>query len=283
LPGEGLDGYPKTGERIAETRGGGPGIANAAATHAGRTEAGLSLLFAPGRRPSADDVVRFAQGLPTNRGAAGFAVSHRPDDKAGWLELLASGLTFDLTGLLPAAPESLPECQTMIGFQDGAAVSEIDAVRLMPGAHLAGGEAILPIVRVHAALAANLAELPGVIAIAWHPARTWIEPDYFVRVVSAWLDGGVFPALGLTALTANDNGEFVTQGLAFFIGRELKVPGGIASSAAETAKLAMRLVHHMVEAGRDSAAGPYVTEQGQAIEVGECDDDRFLEVRRRDA
>lgn len=227
--------------------------------------------------------MRLAEAQAPNRAPTKFAVSHRPAEDAGWLELLASGLTFDLTGLAPAKAAPIPACGTPIGLAEDVTGENLEAVRLDPGAHLSGGEAMLPIVRVHLALALVLASLPNVAALAWHPARTWVEPAYFVRTVSAWLDGGAFPALGLTALTATGDGGLVSEGLAFFIGRELKVAGGLVADGAETAKLAMRLIHHMVEAGRDNAAGPYVTEQGQTIEVRESDDDRYLEARQAGA
>jgi hypothetical protein len=266
-----------------DSTGGGSVIANAAATDAGRCESGISLLFRRGTRPTAADVGRQAKVPPANRAAAGFFISHRPDEGVGWLELLASGLTFDLSGLGPGGPASPPPLGTAIGLKEGLANESLEAVHLAPGGHLAGGEALLPIVRVHLALALALAGLPGLAAISWHPARTWIAPDFFERTVSAWLEGGVFPALGLTALVPTGTGNLLTEGLAFFIGRELQVPAGLAENDAETAKLAMRLIHHMVQEGRDHAAGTYSTEQGQSIEVRESGDDRYLEVCRSDA
>jgi hypothetical protein len=225
-------------------------------------------------------VARLAEQATANRGAIGFAVSHRPDDGAGWLELLASGLTFELTGLAPARPAPLPRCGTVIGLPEELAADDVEAISLVPGAHLSGGEALLPIVRVHLALAATLSALPNLAAIAWHPAGTWMEPSYFERTVCAWLEGGVFPALGLTALESTSEGGLTTKGLGFFLGRELQMPGDLADNPAETAKLAMRLIHHMVEAGRDDAAGSYSTEQGQSIDVRESDDGRYLEAHR---
>jgi len=215
-----------------------------------------------------------------NRVGAPFAISHDPGGEPEWLELLASGLTFDLSGLVPGPGESPPPRVTSIGLDLDDRAENLTAIRLLPGPHLAGGEAVLPIVRVHLALAATLSGLPHVAAVAWHPARTWIEPDYFGRIVGAWLDGGVFPALGLTALLAAQDGGLQTEGLNFFVGRELRVPVGLVASEAETAKLAMRLIHHIVEAGKEAATGSYVTEQGLELEVRESDDDGYLEVCR---
>lgn len=281
MPVQGLDEGRKTGDRTSQEPGARDwGIANAAVTHAGRGEAGLSLLFAPGSRPTAADVVRLAGAAVPSPCPTGFAVSHRPEEPATWLELLASGLTFDLAGLAPGEAVPLDAPGTMIGMPRPASDQRFEPVELVPGPHLAGGEAILPIVRVHVALAARLTELPGVSAVAWHPARTWIEPGAFVRMVSAWLEGGAFPALGLTALSRSDGGGLITTGLAFFVGRELRMEPGLAENAAEAAKLAVRLIHHIVETGRDEALGPQVTADGLGIIIGESGDGRFLEVRR---
>lgn len=64
-------------------------------------------------RPDADAIAALAsaggQGMP-------FAVTHRPDPGEGWLELLASGLAFDLSGLPPAAPDPLPPLVHAFGY-----------------------------------------------------------------------------------------------------------------------------------------------------------------------
>ena len=57
-------------------------------------------------------------------------------------------------------------------MSEAEAGEPFEGVDLIPGPHLAGGEAILPMVRVHVALGARLAELPGVAAVAWRPAQT---------------------------------------------------------------------------------------------------------------
>jgi hypothetical protein len=240
----------------------------------------LSLLFAPGSRPSAADVARLTGVARQSPDLTGFAVSHRPEEPACWLELLASGLTFDLLGLAPGQPAVTGPRSALIGMTEAEAAKPLEAIELVPGAHLAGGEAILPIVRVHAALGARLVELPGVAAVAWRPAGTWVEPRAFVRMVAAWLEGGAFPALALTALIRSGDGTLSTQGLGFFVGRELRLEHGLVETETEAAKLAIRLIHHIVEAGRDEALGPQVTTDGQVIEIRESGDGRFLEVRR---
>lgn len=204
------------------------------------------MIFAGGTRPDADAIAALAtaggQGVP-------FAITHRPDSGEGWLELLSSGLAFDLSGLAPGAPDSLPPLVHAFGYDAMARPGVGEAVLLRPGNHLAGGESLLPVVRVMIGLAARLALLPGVQGIAWHPARSFVEPGLFVRMAGAWLAGGAFPALGLTALARDPDGGLRSEGLAFFIGQELRVEPFEGSPLPGGARIAVRLIHSLVEDG----------------------------------
>ena len=134
-----------------------------------RSNSGLSLLFEPGQRPTADNVLRLVElsneGQPEKSGskakagenqATGFAISHRPDPSAGWLEILAGGLTFDLAGLNPGLSAPLPEMAHWYGFRDKPP-DAAEAVTLMPGEQLQGADNLLPVMRVMAATATRLA------------------------------------------------------------------------------------------------------------------------------
>ncbi|HMP57067.1 MAG TPA: hypothetical protein PKD92_10905 [Novosphingobium sp.] len=210
--------------------------------------AGFSLLFAAGTRPGVAEVERLLQTAPpANLGSA--RISHRPADDEGWLELLASGLTFDLAGLAPAPPAPLPRAVHRFGIGDDTAGKVHEAVSLLPGEHIMAGSAQVTVVRVMAGLAARLVGLGGVRAVAWHPAASWMEAGYFTRVVAAWLAGGVFPALGLTAFESTADGGIESVGLAFFTGQELRVEALAGEARADTVKLAVRAVDMLVRHG----------------------------------
>jgi hypothetical protein len=175
-------------------------------------------------------------------------VSHRPSDGEGWLELLVNGLTFDLTGLAPAAAAESPPFVHRYGVPGSRDPEAFEAVALSPGAHLAGAEAMIPVVRSAAGLAATLADLPRCEAVGWRPARAVAGVAHFRQGVDAWLGGGAFPALGMTALTRNGSGSLRSEGLDFLIGRELVLqPSG--APPAEDAKLAIRLIDMLVQRG----------------------------------
>ncbi len=212
---------------------------------AGQT--GLSLLFAAGKRPSAADIDRLLSSAEM-QGAAAF-VSHRPRDDEGWVELLVSGLTFDLIGLSPGEPAPAPPSEHVFGLPDRAASLGYEAISLVPGPHITGGRAMMPVVRAMVSLAATIALPLSVEAVCWHPARSWMEPQYFSRVILNWLSGGVFPALGLTAVEQVEEGFVGSKGLDFFVGQEIQLEAKKGEALAETVKLAVRVIDYMAHNG----------------------------------
>ena len=208
------------------------------------------MLYAPGRRPSLDDVRRAGEA------SAAFAVTYDPGEGAEWAELLVTGLTFELSGLAPGPDEATPPIAHRFGLADDWQSEGLEAVLLRPGGHLAGAAAMLPVVRGCVALAAALATHTGAAAVVWIPARSAMAPDYFAAVIGDWLGGGAFPALGLTALVPGGSG-ITSEGLAFFTGQELEVSG---DDLAQAGRIAVRMVHTLVDHGPLAApirlAGP---------------------------
>ena len=252
-------------------------IASHSAFPHGQRTSGLSLVVAGGARPDADAISELAaqggEGAP-------FAVTHRPDRQEGWVELLASGLAFDLVGLEPAPALPLPPLVHAFGY-DGKVQPRIgEALVLRPGAHLAGGKAMLPVVRVMVGLAARLARLAGVEGVSWHPARSLIEPGLFVRMTEAWLGGGAFPALGLTALARDPDGGLRSEGLAFFIGQELRVEPFEGIPMPSAPRIAVRLIHSLVEDGPVTAPVDLAGPDGERLLAEPSPNGAFVRVWR---
>ena len=207
-------------------------------------------------------------------GAAGFSISHRPAPHEGWVELLAQGLAFDLVGLAPAAPSPAPQpCHHY-----GTAALTGEAIALYPGAHLSGGEGLLPVVRTAAALGAALAGLDGVEAVVWHPARTATAPALFRAGVEGWLAGGAFPVLSLAALELGEDGAFRSEGLAFLLGQELRLESLADGDSAKAGKIAARLIHTMVEEGAVLTAAEFTGPGGERLRAQPTDNGRVLRV-----
>lgn len=233
----------------------------------------LSLLFAPGGRPFADEVADLG------RRSGAFAVSHRSPEGEGWLELLVNGLTFDVRALAPAAaagPFAFAHRYAVPASRDPAA---LEAITLGPGAHLAGAEAMIPVVRSAAELAAALAALPGCEAVGWRPARAAAGVAHFRAGVQSWLGGGPFPALGLTALARDQSGNLRSEGLDFLLGRELVLrPSG--APPAEDAKLAIRLIDLLVRHGAGGDAITMEAMPGVTVALTDCREQRIVQAER---
>ncbi len=238
----------------------------------------MSLLFTAGSRPTAPAIAALVESPPAFGG--GLSISYRPPEAEGWLELLGSGLTFDLTGLAPAPAAPGPPRRHAFGLDGPELPADLEAVRLAPGTHIAGGGAMLPVVRAMTAVAALLTQLDGVRAVCWHPAGTCIETVLFGRMIAAWSNGGPFPALGLTTVVREDSGVR-SEGLGFFIGQELWLEAGADETPADTVKLAVRLIHRLVEEGAIGSVAELVAPDGSRLDVEPSFDKRLLRVWRR--
>jgi hypothetical protein len=219
----------------------------------------LSLLFSADDRPSAEDVLQAISVGPQGAAAAIQATQPRGAGES-WLELLASGLTFDLIGLAPGDSAGIPEASHFYGLGREVADEPLEAIAIVPGPHIAGAAAVLPVVRVMAGLARELALRLEARAVCWAPAGSWMDTSYFSRVVEAWLDGGAFPALGFTGIERTPDGGVQSQGLSHFAGQELRVETRRGEAPAETVKLAVRTMDHIVRhgpiEGRQELTGP---------------------------
>jgi hypothetical protein len=246
----------------------------------------VSLLFAAGRRPEPRAIHDFA------RQGGGFSVSFDPsaegaasagaadaDGRVG-LELLCKGLTFDLVGLGPGAPAEPPPCVHRYALAANAEAAGLEPVTMVPGPHLAGGPAMPPVVRSLASLAATISAIDGVEAIAWHPARSWCGPDYFRDGVLRWIEGGVFPGLGLTALAVSPDGGMQSEGLALFAGQDLRIEPELMLDKAAGAKIGVRLIDYLVEAGPIDAPQHLVGPDGQPLRLEPSGNGRFVRVWR---
>lgn len=219
----------------------------------GRPDHGLaSLIFRIDDRPDMAALERAA--LATDS----FAIGHKSDeagasadpDRVKWVELVSGGMTFDLHGLAPGDTLPLPEIAHALGMTTDFAGGGYGALTIAPGPHLASGTPMVPVLRSLAQLVARLSKLPGLQGIVWHASRTCCEPEYFHKSIMHWIDGGPFPGLGLTALNPTPDGGLASEGLSLWTRQELQLDPAVATDKAEGAKIALRLLHWLVENGQ---------------------------------
>lgn len=231
---------------------------------------GLYLLFEDGKRPSAALLHAFAAASQS------VSISHDPmgkqslpdsnaakvtlaDGEAGtgvlplskqWVEVLRDGLTFDLAGLAPGPACTLPPLAHRFDWDQPITAPGYTALRLAPGPHVAGGAAAVPVLRAMVALARDLALFfEELVAIVWLPSASLIGRRFFESTATAWLDGGPFPALGLTAFNLAPDGALETTGLTLWTGQELRIEPALAQDKVAATRLGVRLVNHLVMLG----------------------------------
>jgi hypothetical protein len=173
-----------------------------------------------------------------------FTVTHQPFDDGDWLELLSSGLTFDLSGL--SGNGSVPDVSVRYGVDANVDLAQSGWLRLTgaswrrtdPNPVIRGG-------RYRTGL-----DLPGATGVAWGAAQTLMSAEHFRRIIPSWLTGGAFLALGLTALSRDAFGAVRSSGLSFFTGLELCIDPLLAKQPGLAGKIAVRLIHSLVGGGR---------------------------------
>lgn len=207
------------------------------------------MLFESGHRPDAGAVAR-ASALRAE--TTGFSISNRYGKRPGQIELLAMGLTYDLSGLAPGESAPFQRGEQLYGCDSAIWAGAPEAIRITPGPHLGSAARMPPVLRVLAGLGTELARLPGLRAVSWGPAQSWMSASYFSGIVRAWLLGGAFPALGLTALLRGADGNLLSRGLSVFAGFEIELIGAPGESPQERVRLASRLIHVLATEGEEA-------------------------------
>ena len=260
---------------------------------------GLYLLFAPGCRPTREAIATFvsrqhavslshdpsedaATRLVLAEGEHARAADVDPaDQEEVWVEVLREGLTFDLRGLAPGPDCRAPAYQHRFDFPADSTGAAHEALVIHPGPHLAGGERSVPVLRAMLALARDLTQhFAALEGIVWEPSRSVIGRRFFESTVSAWLDGGPFPGLGLTAFEETDDGALLSIGLALWTGQELRIEPPLAADRVAATRLAVRLINQLVMVGGIDESERIVAPDGTRLVMHASRNSQFVRVRR---
>lgn len=204
-----------------------------------------------------------------------------PPAQQRWLELLRDGLTFDLSGLAPGPGSSFPVLAHRFDLPALPTPDDHEAMSLRPGPHLAASGNSLPINRALLGLACDLVHhFEDLVAVGWGPACSAIGRRFFESVTSAWLDGGPFPALGLTAFVETPDGALQSAGLAFWTGQELRIEPPLSADRIAATRLGIRLVNHLVLIGGLSADERITAPDGTRLVLRPSRDRALISVWR---
>lgn len=242
------------------------------------------MLFAKGKRPDRDAIARFVGSqLATSItfDPKSDATPQLADGDRAWVELLRDGLLFDLEGLAPSQPLSVPMTEHRFDFDHSKSFAMYDAIRLIPGAHLGGGEHTLPVVRCLISLARDLAyEFEDIAAFVWPPASSVISREFFESTCTAWLAGGAFPALGLTSFRETMDGALQSVGLEYLIGQELRIEPPLSSDRLEATRLGIRLVNQLILVGGIEKSERLAAPDGKRLIMHLSRNEKFVRVSR---
>jgi hypothetical protein len=257
------------------------------------------LLFASGKRPTRAAILAFVSRQhavslshdPAADAAAGSLVAQgEPVPAAGsgadaqdeaWVELLREGLTFDLRGLADGASRPVPDIAHRFDFSSAAAMAELEALSISPGRHLAGGERSMPVLKGILGLARDLTQhFEDLQAVYWQPSGSAIGRRFFESVITAWLEGGAFPALGLTAFDEVADGALQSVGLAFWIGQELRIEPPLTADKVAATRLGVRLVNQLVIVGGLDESERIIAPDGTRLVMRPSRNRNFIRVWR---
>jgi len=256
---------------------------------------GVYLLFKEGMRPRSDDIYRFVSQN------TGISVSYDPADKPrlklvttdgnlhrpgngdwfgdNWLELLSSGLTFDLIGLAPGSSVELPAIEHRFDFDQLLTDRIQNAVNIRPGSHILEAAGTVPVLKVLLRIARDLIQhFEQVEAVVWPYSESIIGRRFFESTVTAYLEGGAFPALGLIAFHETIDGGLRSHGLFHVIGQELRIEPDLASDKLMATRLAVRLINQLVLSGTVRSVEEVVAPDGRVIRLEPSPNARFVRV-----
>ena len=261
---------------------------------------GVYLLFAKGKRPKRAALREFADKSskvsvsydpsdesPVQLVAAdgenvgkSSEIRSEPHDKV-WIELLREGLTFDLLGLDPGEPTDFPDVEYRFDLEREPDGFWLEPLRLIPGQHLASGAMSMPVAQGLVALARDITHhFEDLVAVVWPPSNSAIGRRFFESITTAWLEGGAFPALGLTAFRETVDGALQSVGLDFWIRQELRIEPPLSSDKVSGTRLGVRLVNQLMLVGGLEESERIVAPDGNRLVMRPSRNRKFIRVWR---
>ena len=261
---------------------------------------GMHLLFALGKRPTRAAIGAFVRdtalvqiahdpfasspilvdtdGADRDKFATNISASTKG---VQWIELLREGLTFDLLGFAPGPSSKIPQIIHKFDLEIVPDPQHFEALSLNVGGHLIGAHASLPVAKCMMALAREMIRhFKELQAVVWAPSRSAIGRRFFESSITAWLEGGPFPALGLTVFTEAPDGALQTEGLAFWIGQELRIEQSLATDKVYATRLGVRIINQLILVGGLDAAERMMAPDGTQLFMRPSPNRRFIRVSR---
>ncbi|RGP40750.1 hypothetical protein BPTFM16_01038 [Altererythrobacter insulae] len=254
---------------------------------------GVFLVFRNGRRPDADKIEKLVKQLPTvsvsfNPAKAqhlrlvasdGSRTTSGEDSPGNWLEILSDGLTFDLVGLAPGQAVPFPDCESKFDFERGISDRCEHAINLRPGEHISSAAGSAPVLKGLLRLTRDFVHhFEEIDAIVWPHSESVIGRRFFESTVTAYLEGGAFPALGLVSFRQTVDGGLQSVGLSHMTQQEIRIEPDLATDKVAATRLAVRLINQLVLTGTIQRAEEVVAPDGRILRLEPSANERFVRV-----
>lgn len=139
----------------------------------------------------------------------------------------------------------------------------------------------MPVLRGMLALARDLVlHFEDLQAVFWPPSGSAIGRRFFESVVTAWLEGGAFPALGLIAFDETADAALESVGLAFWIGQELRIEPPLTNDKIAATRLGVRLINQLVIVGGITDSERIIAPDGTRLVMQAARGSTYIRVRR---
>jgi hypothetical protein len=195
--------------------------------------------------------------------------------------LLRDGLTFDVCGFASGPQSVWPEIAHRFDLPELPQPESFDVMTITPGPHLAAAGRTMPVMQTMLALACDLSRhFADLAAVCWAPSRSAIGRKFFESVTSAWLEGGPFPALGLTAFSQTEDGAIISEGLDFWTGQELRIEPPLSADRIAATRLGIRIVNQLVIVGALQESDRITAPDGTRLMLAPSVDGKLVRVWR---
>ncbi|MGB5725337.1 MAG: hypothetical protein WBM39_13085 [Parasphingorhabdus sp.] len=116
-------------------------------------------------------------------------------------------------------------------------------------------------------------------AAAWVPSGRLASFSYFEETVAEYLAGGPFPSLFQTSFAEIEKGLFVTRGLNYFTGQEVRLTAPSGYSVSDVAKRLVRIITDIATRGKiESPAQAQGIVDGETLNFLPSDDLAHLDI-----
>lgn len=165
-------------------------------------------------------------------------------------EVIVDAMTFQILRLTAAeARRKLTAEKSELIFCDLPSSAET-VIGVAPGANLSSARHIPEVNRRLLLLGKWIGESLAATAAAWMPSRRVVNFSGFHHAVDQYRAGGPFPALFRTSVSEVRSGHFVTKGLHYFAGQEVRLTAPVGYDLAAVSRHLVRIIDDITTHGR---------------------------------